>query len=212
MLIGRILRGLGLAHLVLGALVAALVTAQPTVRGYGDRLQVVLPILGWGCALTRAEGKDFALRFALLWAGVRGSKALLGETPLNLRPTGETGGFPSAHTSAAAIGTSRVVQDCLRGNPGAQAVLVITAGFVGGTRIELGAHTVWQVTAGALFGWAADRALRRGPARDRARQLVQRAAGALARARRRHGLSPARLVAAFGLVCLIGLAALPALA
>lgn len=169
MLLARLIGALGLAHLVLGALAATVLLSEPTSRRYGDNLQIALPALAWGCAATRGGGREFALRFASMFVIAHSSKLLLGDTALNQRPSGGGQGFPSAHTAAAAIGASSLMQDCLRGNAGAQAVVVIAAAFVGASRIEVGAHDIWQVLAGAILGWAADRALRRD---SRARRRV----------------------------------------
>lgn len=211
MLLSRILRVFGLAHLVLGALVATVIVTDSSARRYGDNLQIALPLLAWGCAATKAgDGKEFALRFAAMFAAAHASKTVLGDAPLNQRPNGHDGGFPSAHTAAAALGASGLVHGCLKGNPAAQAVVVIAAAFVGGSRIEVGAHDIWQVLAGALLGWVCDRALRHGPGRAQA-------AAAIAALRRRIGpllsvrapaLPRAALVTS---LVLAGLAVLPAL-
>ncbi len=161
MLLARMIRIFGLAHLVLGALAATLLLTEPSTRRYGDNLQIILPVLAWGCAATSGNGRDFALRFASMFTVAHASKSLLGDMELNQRPSGGGHGFPSAHTGAAALGASSLVHDCLKGSAGAQAVVVLAAGFVGASRIEVGAHDIWQVTAGAILGWAADRALRR---------------------------------------------------
>lgn len=160
MLLRRLIRIFGLAHLVLGALAATLLLTQPSTRRYGDTLQIVLPVLAWGCSATKGNGRDFAMRFVAMFAAAHGSKSLLGDTPLNQRPSGRGRGFPSGHTGAAALGASSLVHDCLQGSAGAQALVVIAAAFVGASRIEVGAHDIWQVLAGAVLGWAADRALR----------------------------------------------------
>lgn len=235
MLLSRILRTFGLVHLVLGALVATVLVTEPSVRRYGDHLQIALPLLAWGCAATGGEGREFAIRFAAMLALAHGAKTVLGDSALNRRPNGHEGGFPSAHTAAASLGASSLAHDCLRGNPAGQAVVVIAAAFVGGSRIEVGAHTLWQVLAGALLGWACDRVLRAGRLRlwliAGAKALGRRLAGIAARTaapaasghRWRHGplaraLSLAALriwpaaSAALILLCLVLIAAVPALA
>lgn len=183
MLAGRLIRFLGLTHLILGALAATLLLSEPTIRRYGDNLQIALPLLAWGCSATKGSGRETALRFVSMLAVAHGTKAALGDAPLNIRPSGGDHGFPSAHTSAAAFGASSLARDCFRGNIGAQAVVVIAAVFVGGSRIAVGAHDIWQVLAGGLLGWACDRALRHGPMREavirRARQMSGRQWGRL---------------------------------
>lgn len=91
-----------------------------------------------------------------------GSKAALGDAPINQRPSGGDKGFPSAHTAAAAFGASSLVNDCISTHPTAKAVTVIAAAFVGASRIDARKHDIWQVLAGGLLGWGADRAVR-GP-------------------------------------------------
>ena len=60
------------------------------------------------------------------------------------------------------------MHDCLTGSPVAKALVIISAGFVGGSRIDSDRHDIWQVLAGALLGWGCDRAARKdGPARRR---------------------------------------------
>lgn len=178
MLVGKLFRFLGLTHFILGALAATLLLSEPSIRRYGDNLQIALPLLAWGCSATKGSGREYALRFVSMLAIAHGTKAALGDAPLNIRPSGGDHGFPSAHTSAAAFGASSLTHDCLRGNIGAQVVVVIAAVFVGGSRIAVGAHDIWQVLAGGLLGWACDRALRRGPWREalisHARQMAER--------------------------------------
>lgn len=160
MMFGKILRSLAMVHLVLGLIVATLVMTEPSVRRYGDNLQIALPLLAWGCSATSGGGKEFAVRFVTMLGITHGSKAILGDASLNLRPNGGDKGFPSGHTAAAAFGASSLVHDCLRKNPVAQGIVLLSAAFVGGSRIEVRAHTIWQVLAGGLLGWGADRLLR----------------------------------------------------
>lgn len=166
-MIGKFLRGLAVVHLVLGAIVATLVLTEPSVRRYGDNLQIALPLLAWGCSATSGGGKEFAVRFVTMFGITHGSKRLLGDAPVNQRPNGGDEGFPSGHTSAAALGASSLAHDCLRKNPVAQGVVLLSAAFVGGSRIEVGAHTIWQVLAGGLLGWGCDRLLRANSAARR---------------------------------------------
>lgn len=205
MLFGRFLRALGLVHLVLGVLTATIALTEGSVRRYGDNLQIALPLLAWGCAATGGGGgKEFALRFATMFTAVHASKTVLGDAGLNLRPGGAEGGFPSAHTAAATLGASSLVQGCLRGNPAAQAVVVIAAAFVGGSRIEVGAHDIWQVLAGGLLGWLCNHALRHGPARARL-------CASLSALGRRIGPFALRRATLFTCLLLAALAILPAL-
>lgn len=166
-------------HLVLAALALCIVVCEPQVRRYGDRMQVVLPMVAWACAATEGRGRELVLRFAGVFVAAHASKRLLGDIPMNTRPSGGEHGFPSAHTAAAAFGASALVHDCIAGHPVARALVVISAAFVGGSRIEVGAHDLWQVLAGGLLGWGGDRMLRADS------PLRRRIAGRLARAGRR---------------------------
>jgi lipid A oxidase len=178
----KILRSLAMVHLVLGVLVATLVMTEPTVRRYGDNLQVALPLLAWGCSATSGGGKEYAVRFITMLGITHGSKAVLGDASLNVRPNGGDKGFPSGHTSAAAFGASSLVHDCLRKNPVAKGIVLLSAAFVGGSRIEVRAHTIWQVLAGGLLGWGADRLLRsESAARRRVVAVLTRAGTAVSR-------------------------------
>lgn len=210
MLLSRLIRAIGLVHLVLASLVAALVVTEPSVRRYGDTLQVALPLLAWGCAATGGGGSEFALRAGLLVGITHASKAILGDAALNRRPNGLPGGFPSAHTGAAVLGASALVQGCLRGSPVGQAAVLIAAGFTGASRIAVGEHTIWQVLAGAILGWLCDRLLRQGPGRQRLVRLCSTARAGLRR--RLPDLPPRRaFLLRAGLVCVMCLAVIPAL-
>jgi membrane-associated phospholipid phosphatase len=206
MFLSRLLRTLGLVHLVLAALVAVLVVTEPRLRRYSDSLQVALPVLAWGCAATEAGGREFALRMAVLLGLTHGTKALLGEAALNLRPSGHPGGFPSAHTGAAVFGASALVQGCLAGSPLGQVGVIAAAAFTGASRLALAEHTVWQVLGGALLGWHCSRLMRRG----RAREMLIRGWSATRAALGRR--LPPRPVATLciGLSCAIGLVCLSA--
>ncbi|MGB8813912.1 MAG: phosphatase PAP2 family protein [Paracoccaceae bacterium] len=159
-MLARVLRGIGRAQLVLLALALCVALCEPQSRRYGDRLQIALPMIAWGCSALNRSGSEFAARFAGMFIVAHGSKRLLGDASINIRPSGSGHGFPSAHTAAAALGASSIVHDCLLGHPGVKAVVVIAAAYVGGSRIEANAHDIWQVLAGGLLGWGADRVLR----------------------------------------------------
>lgn len=157
----KLLRWAGLVHLVITALLMAIVFCPKDVRSYGDRLQIALPLVAYGCALTSRQGAELALRFAISWGAAHTIKQGLGERPINARPYGGDSGFPSAHTTAAVVGASALVHDCVKGNPVAQALVIMGAAYVGASRIAVGAHDIWQVFAGALLGWLCERSLRR---------------------------------------------------
>lgn len=137
----------------------------------GDRLQVALPLLAWACTATKGEAAEYLLRYSVMFVTAHGAKTLLGDSGINHRPTGGLEGFPSAHTSTAVLGASRLVHDCVGAHPLGQAAIILAAAFVGGSRIEANKHDIWQVLAGALLGYAADRALRR-PTAARARVVA----------------------------------------
>jgi|GEM_PF-3720029 len=75
-------------------------------------------------------------RYLLLEAAIKGPKFGLGDAPINQRPSGGGHGFPSGHTAATSFGATALVMGCLRDSPGAQALAVLSAGFVGGSRID----------------------------------------------------------------------------
>lgn len=167
-MLGTILKTICRVHLVLVALALVILVSGPLPRRLGDNLQVALPVMAWGCSALNGSGGEFATRFFAMLAVVHGSKAALGEAGINQRPSGGDKGFPSGHTAAAAIGASALVHECIQGHPVAKAVVVLAAAFVGGSRIDAGKHDVWQVLAGGLLGWGADRLMRRDtPARRR---------------------------------------------
>jgi lipid A oxidase len=169
-MLGKALRVIGRVHLVIALLLLAVVFCDPTARRYGDRIQVALPLLAWGCAALDKSGSEFAARFFGMLFVAHGSKFALGDAEINQRPSGGDKGFPSAHTASAAIGASSLVTDCISAHPGAKAVVVFAAAFVGASRIEAEKHNIWQVLAGGLLGWGADRMLRRGRARQAAQE------------------------------------------
>lgn len=161
-------RHIARVHVVLAVLVFAVLNGPGNPRQIGDRLQIALPSIAFACSVLNGSGGEYALRFATMMIAAHGSKHALGQAPINIRPDGGDLGFPSAHTSAAVIGASSIVHDCVTGNPVAKALIVISAGFVGASRIDSDRHDIWQVLAGALLGWGCDRALRRdSPARRR---------------------------------------------
>lgn len=176
------------AQVILAVLALVLLTAPSSALRWGDRFQVALPLLAWACAGNRGEGAEFALRYAVMFTLAHGTKRSLGEIPANTRPDGGRHGFPSAHTSTAVLGASRLAHDCLRGAPLAQAAVIGAAAFTGASRIEGQRHDIWQVMAGALLGYACDRALRRPS------PLRARVAAALALARRHAGAALRLLV------------------
>lgn len=157
--------------LVLAVLALTVATAPRHAEQIGDRLQIALPMAAWGCAAVNGQAGEYALRFIAMWLATHGTKNALGDAPMNIRPHGGGNGFPSAHTSASVFGASSLVHDCVTGNPWVQGVVVLSAGYVGGSRMEANAHDLWQVLFGALYGWLFERLLRRP---SRARSAVVR--------------------------------------
>lgn len=176
-----ILLVLSRAQVVVAILGLVIVTSPPSAVRYGDRLQVALPLLAWACAGSRSEGTEFFLRYTVMLVTAHASKAALGEAAINSRPDGGTKGFPSAHTSTAVLGASALVHECLRAVPLAQAAVIVSAAFVGASRIEGHKHDIWQVFAGALLGYGCDRMLRRrSPARAWVARILGRTGATLA--------------------------------
>ncbi|MDZ7904358.1 MAG: phosphatase PAP2 family protein [Cypionkella sp.] len=91
-------------------------------------------------------------RFAVMFVGLHGTKRGFGEAEIAHRPRGGLEGFPSGHTSTASFGAASLVQSCLTGAPVAQSAVILAAAFTGASRIESGAHDIWQVLAGAIWG------------------------------------------------------------
>lgn len=147
-------------------LVLSLLATERRAEPYGDTLQVVLPVAAWGCSVLTGDAVEYFARYAGMWLTVRATKMLLPEQ-YGSRPNGGREGFPSAHTSSAAFGASYLVYSCLD-SPLLRAGAVFAAGFTGASRIEVGAHDIWQVLAGAIWGVLFERVLRRpGPLRSR---------------------------------------------
>jgi membrane-associated phospholipid phosphatase len=148
------LRGVTVLSVIVGITWAAGGNAEKT----GDNLQIALPLLAWGCAAVNGDGVEYLGRYAVMFLTAHGMKRAFGDADFNQRPDGGSHGMPSAHTSTAVLGTSRLISDCVSGNPVVQSVAVLGAGFVGASRIDTGAHTIWQVLSGAILGLACDRA------------------------------------------------------
>lgn len=138
---------------VLVLIVGSVAISDRSPSGVGDVLQVTLPLTGLGCAIASGQGIRYTGRYLAVTFAMHGSKRVLGHSEVNARPNGGYHGMPSGHTTAAAFGASGIAQHCLSGNPPAQMAAALGAGIVGGSRIDVGAHDLWQVIAGALLGW-----------------------------------------------------------
>lgn len=170
-----------LPQMVMAVLLAiALLTGARTER-LGDRAQIALPLLGLACAAVTGGAGDYALRYGVMWLGIRAGKNGLGQMPVNMRPNGGDGGMPSGHMSSASFGASALVSGCLASSPPGRITAIIAAGFTGSSRIVVGAHTIWQVLAGVLWALFCERGLRSGgfarTAGSRAWRALSRAVG-----------------------------------
>lgn len=151
----------------------------------GDRLQIALPVVGAACAAGQGNVAEFALRLGGTLAVVHGLKFGLGNASINQRPNGHGAGFPSGHTAAAAYGASAIARDCAGVVPYVGPAVILAAGFVGGSRVQAGQHSLGQVTFGALIGLVFDLGLRCAAGRARVAGAVRRRRRAWAwRARR----------------------------
>ena len=159
------------ARAVIVALVLTFAISDKESEKLGDAYQIALPVIALGCSLTNGQALDFAARYVIHWSIVHGSKNALGKADINQRPNGKYRGMPSGHTATAVFGASNLVHECVTKTPLVQGLIILTAGFVGGSRIEAEAHSIWQVMVGALVGWGSDRAFRRVEWRDRFRKL-----------------------------------------
>jgi membrane-associated phospholipid phosphatase len=145
--------------LVVGTLAIATLCGNSHVERTGDYLQIALPVAAFTCSVANGEALSNFLRFATVTAVVHGAKHSLNDTPINLRPSGSAHGFPSGHTAAAAFGASSLVNSCVKKNPWIQGIAILSGGFVGVSRIEAGAHFLFQVICGALLGWLGERSV-----------------------------------------------------
>lgn len=136
-------------------------TPAPNSERIGDRLQYALPILGLACSISNGDAVEYAIRYIAVEIVLKSSKIGLGTRELNRRPNGDYYGFPSGHTTAAAYGASYLVHSCIERNLLVKGAVIISAGYVGSSRIEADKHTVIQVLFGVLLGWGGDRLLRR---------------------------------------------------
>ena len=157
--------------LVTGVLSLVLAFGAGRIEKTGDDLQVALPLLAWGCAAANGDAVEYLGRYLVMLGSVHTAKWAFGDAAFNRRPNGGSFGMPSAHTSTAVLGASRLAGECLAGNPVAAAVAVLAAGFVGGSRIVAGKHDLWQVLIGAAVGLLADRVFGKG---SRAREWLRR--------------------------------------
>jgi len=146
---------------VIAALLLTLAVSEKRIEPLGDSFQIALPVIALGCSVTNGKAADFLIRYVVQWGAVHTSKALLGDSAINRRPNGKIHGTPSGHMATATFGASNLVHECIAGQPLVQGVVILTAGFVGASRIEAAQHFLWQVMLGVLVGWFADRSFRK---------------------------------------------------
>lgn len=152
--------------IIIVCLGAVVLTCSPTAEKYGDRLQIALPLLALGCNVATGGAGDYAVRYFSMLFTVHASKNILGDAEINQRPRGGGHGFPSAHTASATIGASNLVHECIGNSPVVKTIVIVTAAFVGTSRVDAGAHTIWQVLIGAIWALVFDRAFRQTRFRD----------------------------------------------
>lgn len=140
------------AQAVLGALALVAVITSRDVERYGDNYQIALPILALGCEVLNGQALAYAGRYAVMFIGLHGTKRALGDAQIAHRPRGGLKGFPSGHTATAAFGAAQLVKSCVIAAPIAQSAVILAAAFTGTSRVEAGAHDIWQVLAGAIWG------------------------------------------------------------
>ena len=157
--LGRIRAGLWTWRAAIVAVVLALslaLTPRETER-YGDTLEYVLPSLGAVCAVAGGGLVDYAIRYGALRLTVEGIKRGAGDASWNQRPRGGLKGMPSSHTASSVFGASSLAHDCIGHAPVLRLAVILSAGLAGGTRIDVGAHSVWQVLAGAILALVFER-------------------------------------------------------
>jgi membrane-associated phospholipid phosphatase len=118
----------------------------------GTALEVALPLGAAACALRQHRLASYASGFLAQTAIAQGLKHGLGDAEINQRPNGQSNGFPSGHTAAAASGATDLAVHCAPGNRavaiGAAAAVIL----VGASRMHAGEHDALQVVAGAALG------------------------------------------------------------
>lgn len=145
--------------LVIAVLALAVMAGRGQVERTGDYLQIALPATAFACSVANGEGVSNFARFIGTQAIVHSSKRGLGDAEINQRPRGGQHGFPSGHTTAAAFGVSSLLNSCVKKNPWVQGAIILSGGYVGASRIEVGAHFLFQVLVGALLGWLGERSV-----------------------------------------------------
>ncbi|TPE53200.1 phosphatase PAP2 family protein [Amaricoccus solimangrovi] len=119
----------------------------------GDVLKYALPGAAAVCAWKQERLASYATGFGVMALSVEGLKYGLGDSGINERPNGESHGFPSGHTAAAASGATDLSLNCAPGNPWVAAGTAAATVLVGASRIDTDEHDLVQVLAGAAIGF-----------------------------------------------------------
>lgn len=184
--VARQLRRVSLPPLFAVILAAIVLLTGVQAEKLGDRFQIALPLMGMACSVANGQGPEYLLRYGVMFTGLHSVKFGLGDAEINQRPNGGDRGMPSGHTATAVFGASTLLHECAMNSLPMRAAVILAAGFTGASRMDAGAHDIWQVLAGTLWGLACDRALRRhAPSRARVRAQFQRLGRSLANFRRK---------------------------
>lgn len=151
------------AIIIVVVLICSIMVTERKSEKYGDMLQIMLPVLAGACALANGQFGDFTTRLVALEILIHGPKNTLGDTALNLRPSGNDGGFPSGHTASASFGATSLIFNCVQNQVWVKTGLILAAAFTGASRLEADKHFIWQVFAGWILGFFVDRLWRGGP-------------------------------------------------
>lgn len=127
--------------------------ADPLTQ-FGTGMKYGLPLAAAVCAADQDRLEDFALRGILQTGIVWGMKQIFDARPIGRRPSGEGKGFPSGHSAAAFFGAADLAGKCFDDRPWAGAAAYGAAGLTGWSRLEAGEHSMAQVLAGGLIGFA----------------------------------------------------------
>ena len=172
------MRQITLRQRVQGVLAVLALVAMITPRDverYGDNYQIALPIMALGCEVINGQALAYVGRYAVMFVGLHGTKRGLGDAGIAQRPRGGLEGFPSGHTATATFGAAQLVRSCVAGAPVAQSAVILAAAYTGTSRVAVGAHDIWQVLAGAIWGMICAMAFRpNSPSRALARRVWAR--------------------------------------
>lgn len=163
---------------VLAGLALVAVITPRDVERYGDNFQIALPVMALGCEVINGQALAYAARYGVMFVGLHGTKRGLGDAEIAQRPRGGLEGFPSGHTATATFGAAQLVQSCVTGAPVAKSAVILAAAYTGTSRVAVGAHDIWQVLAGAIWGMICTMAFRpASPSRGFVQRLWARIMG-----------------------------------